>query len=142
MNLIVAEAQAVDPATFTNLQQGDIVFIDSSHILKVDGDVSFLYLELLPQLKLGVSIHVHDIPFPYNIPYPPEFWMLKKDWPMFWNEAMVLQALLCCNDRLEITLSTPMIRHFDEPFLRERVPFYETVGQNPNTFSSIWLKRV
>jgi hypothetical protein len=39
-------------------------------------------------------------------------------------------------------MSTPMIRHFDEPFLIKNVPFCETVEQNPATFSSMWLRRV
>ena len=60
---------------------------------------------------------------------------------MFWNEAMVLQALLSGNDGFEVLLSTPMIRHFDESFLKQRIPIYETIEENPNAFSSIWLKR-
>ena len=142
IRLISKEVQDVDASLFRQLQENDILFIDSSHVLRVDGDVPFLYLEVLPQLNPGVTIHVHDIPFPYNIPYPPEFWILEKEWPMFWNEAMVLQALLCFNDRFEIMMSTPLIRHFDEAFLNKLIPLYETVEQNPNTFSSIWLRRV
>lgn len=61
---------------------------------------------------------------------------------MLWNEAMVLQAFLCFNDKFKITMSTPLIRHYDEGFLKSKIPFYETLEQNPNTFSSIWLKRV
>jgi Methyltransferase domain len=94
IRLISKEVQDVDASLFGQLQENDILFIDSSHVLRVDGDVPFLYLEVLPQLNVGVAIHVHDIPFPYNIPYPPEYWILDKEWPMFWNEAMVLQALL------------------------------------------------
>ncbi|WP_428488531.1 class I SAM-dependent methyltransferase [Rhodopila sp.] len=142
VRLISKEVQDVDASLFAQLQENDILFIDSSHILKVDGDVPFLYLEVLPMLNVGVTIHVHDIPFPYNIPYPPEFWILDKDWPMFWNEAMLLQAFFCFNDRFKITMSTSLIRHFDEAFLNKHIPLYETVEQNPNTFSSIWLRRV
>ncbi len=87
-------------------------------------------------------VHIHDIPFPYNIPYPPHLWVFGQTWPILWNEAMVLQAFLCCNDRFRITLSTPMLRHFDEAFLARAVPHYESVEQNPYTFSSIWLTRV
>src|SRR5207244_12035849 len=104
--------------------------------------VPFLYLEVLPQLNPGVVIHVHDVPFPYNIPYPPQLWIFGQEWPMFWNEAMVLQAFLCFNDKFTITMSTPLILHLNEVFLRENIPIYESMEQNPNTFSSIWLRRV
>ena len=49
---------------------GDVLFIDSSHALKIDSDVAYLFLEVLPRLKPGVLVHIHDVPFPYNVPYP------------------------------------------------------------------------
>lgn len=137
------EVQDVEIATFQQLQANDILFIDSSHILKIGGDVAFLCLEVLPALNPGVVIHIHDVPFPYNIPYPPEKWIFQNDqpWPYFWNEAMVLQAFLAFNDQFEIIMATPLIRYHDEAFLQKHIPFYETVEQNPNTFSSVWLRR-
>ncbi|HZZ15644.1 MAG TPA: hypothetical protein VFE08_06745, partial [Candidatus Sulfotelmatobacter sp.] len=70
------------------------------------------------------------------------FWIFGHEWPLFWNEAMVLQAFLCFNSKFEIVLSTPLIRHFDEAYFKKNVPCYETLDENPNTFSSIWLKRI
>jgi hypothetical protein len=55
---------------------------------------------------------------------------------------MVVQALLCGNRDFRITMSTPLIRHFDEAFLESGIPFYESIEQNPNTFSSLWLEKV
>jgi hypothetical protein len=136
------EAQDLDVQFFRELEEGDVLFIDSSHVLKIDSDVAFLYLEVLPNLNKGVLIHIHDIPFPYNIPYPPELWIFGKDWPMLWNEAMLLQAFLCFNSKFRIILSLPLLRHVDEDFLRRNIPGYESVEQNPNTFSSIWLQKV
>ena len=60
---------------------------------------------------------------------------------MLWNEAMFLQAFLLFNDKFTIELSTPMIRYFDEPFLKKNIPIYQSMTQNPLSFSSIWLKR-
>ncbi len=142
IQVIPKEVQDVELSSFQQLEAGDVLFIDSTHILNIDGDVPFLYLEVLPSLKVGVTIHIHDVPFPYNIPYPPKLWIFGQTWPMFWNEAMVLQAFLCFNNQFEITMSMPLIRYFDEPFLKQTMPNYETVEQNPNTFSSIWLKRM
>ena len=142
IRVLPQKVEDVDISMFQQLQENDVLFIDSSHILRVDGDVAFLFLEVLPMLNAGVMTHVHDIPYPYNFPYPPELWIFGQDWPMFWNEAMVLQAFLAFNRNFKISLSTPLIRHFDEAFLKERIPIYEPVAQTPNTFSSIWLERV
>jgi hypothetical protein len=142
IRVLPQKVEDLDPSLFQQLRANDVLFIDSSHILRIDGDVPFLYLEVLPTLNVGVVTHIHDIPYPYNFPYPPALWMFGQEWPMFWNEPMVLQAFLAFNKNFEILLSTPLIRHFDEEFLKQRVPIYESVAQQPNTFSSIWLRRI
>jgi hypothetical protein len=146
IELLVQEIQDIPLSHFDSLASGDVLFIDSSHVVRQDGDVPFLFLEVLPRLASGVHVHIHDIPFPYNIPYPPEFWTLLDDpqsnhWPMYWTEAMLLQALLAFNPKLEIVLSLPLIRFFEEDFVRETLPIYKPVSEEANTFSSIWLKR-
>jgi hypothetical protein len=147
IDLIQSEVQDVTLETFESLRSGDILFIDSSHVVRVDGDVSYLFLEVLPALASGVHIHIHDIPFPFNIPFPPDYWTLLQNpasphWPMFWTEAMLLQAFLAFNPSFEILLSCPMIRHWDEDFIRATLPIYKPVAEQPNTFSSIWLKKI
>lgn len=147
MELIQAEVQDVPLATFQTLKAGDVLFIDSSHIVRLDGDVPYLFLEILPAIAPGVHIHIHDIAFPYNIPYPANYWTLvdhptAPHWPMYWTEAMLLQAFLAFNPSFEVTFSCPMIRHFDEDFLRKTLPIYKPVKEEQNTFSSIWLRRI
>jgi hypothetical protein len=142
IRLLTKKVEDVDISLFQQLQENDVLFIDSSHILRVDGDVQFLYLEVLPILNVGVVTHIHDIPYPFNFPYPPGRWIFGQDWPMFWNEPMVLQAFLAFNKNFRISLSTPLLRHFDEQFLKQSIPIYQSVEDNPNTFSSIWLKRI
>src|SRR5438093_269802 len=142
ITLLEDEVQDVDISVFERLEADDILFIDSTHILKIDGDVPFLYLEVLPLLNVGVMVHVHDVPFPFNVPFPAEFWTLDRQWPVFWNEAMLLQAFLCLNERFRIELSLPLLRHFDEAFLRAQIRCYESVAENPDTFSSLWMRRV
>lgn len=136
------EVQDVDISLFQELLQNDILFIDSTHILRINGDVPFLYLEVLPNLNKGVLIHIHDISFPYNVPYPPKLRIFGRTWPVFWNEAMVLQAFLCFNEKFKIIMSTPLIRYYDEIFLQHNIPIYESTEQNPHAFSSIWLQKV
>jgi hypothetical protein len=134
--------QDVNIELFQSLGPNDILFIDSSHVIKIGGDVPFLFLEVLPRLPKGVLVHIHDVPFPYNIPYPPKYWIFERPWPKFWNEAMLLQAFLYGNQNFRILLSTPLIRYFDETFLRASIPGYQGIDENPNTFSSIWLQRI
>jgi len=141
ISIIKNEVQSVDLSVFQALQDNDILFIDSSHILKIDGDVPYLLLEVLPSLAPDVVIHVHDVPLPYNTPYPADRWIFGRRWPTFWNEAMVLQAFLCYNGAFDIILSTPLIRHLDEAFLKAHIPNYQSVAQNPNAFSSLWLRK-
>jgi hypothetical protein len=142
IEVVKDEIQNIDKNIFLELEVNDILFIDSTHVVKIDGDVPFLFLEVLPILKKGTLIHIHDIPFPFNTPYPSEYWITGKNWPKYWNEAMLLQAFLMFNDSFEIIQSTPMIRYYNEQFLKDNIPFYKTVKEEPNTFSSIWLKKV
>jgi hypothetical protein len=142
ITVIQDEVQYIGVELFTSLGEDDVLFIDSSHIVRLDGDVPFLFLEVLPALSSGPLIHIHDIPFPYHFPYPADYWIYKQVWPMWWNESMLLHALLCGNSQFAVTLSTPLIRYHDEQFLRQLLPDYQGVEEQPNTFSSIWLKRV
>jgi predicted O-methyltransferase YrrM len=146
IDIVHGEVQDAEVELFMQLEENDVLFIDSSHILRIDGDVPFLFLEVLPRLQKGVLIHIHDIPFPYNTPYPADLWVFGKcdmspRWPMYWNEAMVLQAFLAFNSTFEIEMSTPMVRHYDEPFLVATVPEYKSVQKQPSTFSSIWVRK-
>jgi methyltransferase family protein len=143
IDLLEKDVQEIDSSVFDSLSAGDVLFIDSTHALKIDGDVAYLYLEILPRLNKGVIVHIHDIPFPYNAPYPPGTWVFDREWPVYWTEAMLLQAFLCHNSEFEIRLSLPLIRFKEEEFLRQSIPGYDQrKGSGPDTFSSIWLERV
>ena len=103
-SLIVKKVQDVDLELFEQLSENDILFIDSSHVLKLGSDVAFLYLEVIPRLKPGVLIHIHDIFLPYSY---PRKWIHEA--PRLWNESYLLQALLQGNSGLEIMLGSFMI---------------------------------
>lgn len=139
--LVQGFVQDVPVSTFVGLDAGDVLFIDSSHALKIDSDVAYLFLEVLPRVKPGVLVHIHDVPFPYNVPFPADTWLFGERWPVYWNEAMVVQTFLAFNSAFEILLSTPMIRHADEEFLARRFPDYVPVAQDANPPSSLWLRR-
>lgn len=146
VEIIRKEAQDIELAFFEQLDAGDILFIDSTHVVKIDGEVPYLYLEVVPRLKKGVIVHVHDIPFPYNYPYPAEHYVLRKDWHVFWTEAMFLQAFLCYNETYRIIMSMPILRHSGEDFLASTIPNYEPFNHaDPdnlkNHYCSIWIEK-
>jgi hypothetical protein len=96
VELKACKLQEVDLGFFDQLGSGDILFIDSSHVLKSGGDVWLEYCEIIPRLKTGVYVHVHDISLPK--PYPKVYY----DQQLYWNEQYLLQALLTNNDHLEV----------------------------------------
>jgi predicted O-methyltransferase YrrM len=94
---IEKEVQEIDFNLFQTLEENDILFIDSSHVVKIDSDVCYEFLEILPRLKKGVLIHIHDIFLPRE--YPRD-WVINNNF--FWNEAYLLQAFLIFNDAFEV----------------------------------------
>ena len=82
------------------LSDGDFLFIDSSHMIRPQGDVLYEYLEIIPTLNPGVFVHVHDIFSPRDY---PETW-LKKD-VKFWNEQYLLETLLSNSNRYKVIAS-------------------------------------
>lgn len=80
--------EEVDPAVFGQLEAGDVLFIDSSHVVRMSNDVAHLFCRIIPALKPGVVIHVHDVFLPYE--YPKRFFY---DCPG-WGEQYILHALL------------------------------------------------
>lgn len=142
IELVEDMVQNVPLERFAELEAGDVLFIDSSHTFKIDSDVAFLLLEVLPRLRTGVHVHIHDVPLPFNTPYPADFWLFGERWPVYWNEAMAVQAFLAFNSAFEIRLSTPLVRHHDEAFLCGRFDDYVPVAQDPNPPSSLWLRKV
>jgi Methyltransferase domain len=82
---------------FTGLEAGDILFIDSTHVVSFGSDVLYEYLTILPALPPGVLVHIHDIFLPNDY---PESW-LKRD-RFFWNEQYLLEAFLAMNSSYKI----------------------------------------
>jgi hypothetical protein len=122
VQLIKKPVQEVNPGTFEQLGANDLLFIDSTHAVRIGGDVPFLYLEVLPRLRQGVMIHIHDIYLPYD-------YQRDADRALFqWMETSLLQAFLVFNNcfRIEICLSHLHYDRKDE--LREVFPEY--VGQH------------
>lgn len=144
IDLTIGPVQDVELSFFDDLEAGDVFFIDTSHVLKVGGEVAYLYLEVVPRLRPGVTIHAHDIHFPFNVPHPAEQYVFRAKWPSLWTESMLLQAFLAFNTDFEIKLSAPMLRHFDHDFLKATLPDYRPteIGDYDTHFGSLWFERV
>ncbi|MEM6310328.1 MAG: class I SAM-dependent methyltransferase [Pseudomonadota bacterium] len=80
--------EAADHSAFDDLQAGDMLFIDSSHQVRMSNDVAHLFCRILPELRAGVIVHVHDVFLPWE--YPKRFFY---DCPG-WGEQYVLHAAL------------------------------------------------
>lgn len=97
VTLIERPVEQLPLETFDVLQPNDILFIDSSHAARFGGDVCREFLEILPRLKPGVWIHVHDIFFPHD--YPAE-WLIDKR--LAFNEQYLLEAFLAFNQTFAV----------------------------------------
>lgn len=99
-------AQEVPEDALTDLGTRDILFIDSTHTVKLGGDVNRLFLEIIPLLAPGVLVHVHDVFLPRE--YPREW--IERD-GKFWAEQYLLQAFLCLNAEFEVVLALNALLH-------------------------------
>jgi hypothetical protein len=128
--LVELPAQAIPPRTFEALGRNDILFIDSTHVVKSGSDVNRLLLEVLPALSPGVVVHLHDIflPFEYH-----RAWVSGGP---YWNEQYLLQAFLSMNPGFEVTLPTHAMFRTDADRLRRAIPSLRT--HQPTSF---WMRR-
>jgi predicted O-methyltransferase YrrM len=133
VTLVAAEAQSMPLARFEELEENDILFIDSSHALRTGGDVQYEFLEILPRLKRGVLVHVHDIFLPGEY---PRAWVMEDH--RFWNEQYLLQAFLAFNDSFQVEWGGAYmhLRHPED--LRRAFKTYDSAG-SPGSF---WIRRV
>ncbi len=132
-NIHSKPVQQVPLSEFGRLQAGDILFIDSSHVLKIGSDVQFEFLEILPRLNPGVMIHVHDVFLPAE--YPRD-WVMKEF--RFWSEQYILQAMLTQSRTYEILFAASYL-HLKYPGkLTEAFASYDHKVYWPGSF---WMRK-
>jgi len=129
--LISKHIQDVDPSLFDELNEGDILFIDSSHVVKFASDVQFIFTVVLPRLKPGVIVHFHDIFWPFE--YPLEW--LKEG--CAWNEAYFLRVFLMNNENYEILYFNDFMAQTHGELLRKYLPL-----STKNAGCSFWMKKL
>jgi hypothetical protein len=115
-------------ALFSELEKDDLLFIDSSHVIRPQGDVLFEYLELLPTLKAGVIVHIHDIFSPRDY---PKAWV--RDEVRLWNEQYLLEAFLTGNTQWKVLAALNHLHHNNFAQLSATSP-YLTRDCEPGSF--------
>ena len=107
-----------------------MLFIDSTHVAKVGSDVTTLFFDVLPTLKPGVLVHIHDVLWPFE--YPRSWYLQGRSW----NEAYLLRAFLQYNEEFEILLFNSFLGTHYAGDVAEILPL---CAKNPG--GSLWLRR-
>jgi predicted O-methyltransferase YrrM len=131
IEIIQKNVQDVSIDKFSELSAGDILFVDSSHVSKVNSDVNHIFFEILPHIKGGIYIHFHDVGYPFE--YPKE-WIYEG---RAWNEAYLLRAFLQYNNAFRIRFFNSFMAHAYRDMLAREMPM---CMKNPGT--SIWIQKI
>lgn len=126
--------EQLDNAFLRDLNENDVLFVDNSHRVLPNSDATVFFLEVLPELKKGVVVHIHDIYIPYDYPQ----FMCDR----FYSEQYALTAFLLANPQHYI----PMLPNY---FISEDVELHgliKDIWEHPNLEGverhggSFWLK--
>ena len=128
VQVIRQKVEDIDGSFFAELGKDDILFIDSSHVIRPQGDVLFEYLELMPSLNSSVIVHIHDIFSPRDY---KEEWVIDE--VRLWNEQYLLEAFLTSNKEWKIIGALNYLHHHHYERLREKCPFL-TRTKEPGSF--------
>ncbi len=131
VNVIRKKIEEVKEDLFINLKKNDILFIDSSHVIKPQGDILKIFLELFPKLNKGVVIHIHDIFTPRD--YPSK-WLKEEN--RFYNEQYLFEAIMDHSKRYKILLSLNLLKNDYFKDLKNNCPYLNENCQP----SSIYLE--
>lgn len=113
-----------------NLDSGDLLFIDSTHVIKYGSDVMYIFNKIFPNLKSGVYIHFHDIFYPFDNP---------REWiedGRCWNEVYFLKQFLAYNNAFEIVLWPSMFHNTKREYMQQ---YFSDTCLNPG--ASIYLRK-
>ena len=131
IQLLEKNIQEVPPEFFGTLEENDILFVDTSHVVKTGSDVNYIIFNILPNLKKGVYIHFHDVFFSFE--YPKE-WVL--DLGRCWSEDYLLRAFLMYNHTFSIRLFGTFLVRYHAAWFKERMPLCLR-----NAGACLWLQK-
>jgi hypothetical protein len=129
--IIESGIQAVPLDLFDALTAGDILFIDSTHVLRTGSDVTHELLEILPRIAPGVFVHFHDVFWPFEY---PRSWAVDEN--RAWNEIYALRAFLCENPHWRIVMFNDFLAKNEAGLIGQTCPAFLN---NPG--GALWLER-
>jgi hypothetical protein len=125
-------AQEVPLPVFEALGAGDVLFVDTTHTVKLGSDVNHIVLEVLPRLRPGVIVHLHDIFLPFEYP---------RVWPerygLYWSEQYLVQAFLAFSSGYEVLAAVHALQRQRSGAMRELLP--AAVGERVG--AAFWVRR-
>jgi len=127
--LIRSGVQDVSLEVYRQLSAIDVLFIDSTHVVKSGSDVNWLLFEVLPTLASGVVVHFHDFFWPFEY---PELWLNEK---RAWNELYMLRPYLSYNSAVRMMLFNSWLWQAEPELVRDVLP--QAAGERPG---SLWLQ--
>lgn len=133
VQLLETPVQEVDGEIFESLVEGYVLFIDSSHILKIGSDVHYLFERVLPKIRPGVLVHFHDIFLPAEY---PQHWV--KEQLRFYNEQYLLHAFLAFNSAFRVRWASSFM-HLNNP--RELKNSFSSYDRSRCWPASFWIDR-
>ncbi len=131
IRIVSKKLQEVPVSTFKDLTEGDILFVDSTHVSKLGSDVNQMIFNILPNLNAGVYIHFHDIYYPFE--YPKE-WLTEG---RFWTEGYILRAFLQYNNNFEIVCWNSYLDQKYADIISKSMPLCLKNGGG-----SIWIRKI
>jgi predicted O-methyltransferase YrrM len=134
IELVAEPVQHLPLDVFAGLGDGDVLFIDSSHVCRIGSDVQYELLEVLPRLAPGVLVHLHDIFLP--VEYPRSWVEAEK---RFWNEQYVLQAFLAFNAGFDVVWMSAWMHAYHADAVAAAVRSFDPSFHRPG---SVWLRRL
>lgn len=114
---------------FDELEAGDILFIDSSHVIRPFGDVLIEFQQIIPRLAAGVLVHVHDIFTPRDY---PEKWL--RDERRLWNEQYLLEVLLTNSGRYRTLLALNWMNYRHPEAVCDAFPILRKHSSEPGAY--------
>lgn len=132
LELLRSRSQEAPLEVFERLDAGDVLFLDTTHVLRPQGDVLHAFQRILPVLKPGVYVHVHDVFTPFDY---PDVW-IREDLRM-WDEQYLLEAFLAFNPRFEVVAA---VHYLKERHLEALLAVCPALRELDGTPSSFWMR--
>ncbi len=131
VRILEMPVQHVPLAVFGTLEAGDVLFVDSTHVVRTGSDVCFQLFEVLPRLARGVLVHIHDMFWPFE--YSRQ-WVVEEN--RSWNELYAVRAFLSYNDAWRIILFNDYLVKLERGMIEATYPQFMR-----NTGGALWLQR-